>query len=42
MQAANIGTNTFANNNIHLTPDDRPLGVVLVGQTGHGKSSLME
>jgi hypothetical protein len=42
MQAVKIGANLNINADVYLSPDDRPLGVILAGQTGMGKTSLME
>ena len=42
MQKVLIGTDSQTYQTVYLTEQDRPYGSLLAGQTGHGKTSLME
>ena len=42
MQKVLIGTDSQTYQTVYLTEEDRPYGSLLIGQTGHGKTSLVE
>src|SRR6266550_3822597 len=42
MEKIKIGTEAITKTSVYLAEEDRPYGLILLGQTGMGKTSLME